>query len=347
MIAPTSGNSLVPFTDAVAEITALGATIVPLTAPNRPATAKIVDREFKRDLDAYLAPYGKSTAGIVAFNDAHPADTLKFGQARLRAAAAIDLNDPATATTYSTDLATGRTASKAYIDSLLTGVDAILSLTATMAEVGTRAGYPQVSIPAGYDPTARRPQSISFTGTAGDDAKLLGFGYAYERAALVRQTPSEVMPQTWHCVAPIVYIDRSSSCGPGELAPADVPDAVSVPAPVGGTVPATLSLTLGAPATFGALTPGVTKEYTASTTANVVSTALDATLTVSDPGHLMNGPFALPEPLQVSFTKSAWTAPVSNEAVTIGFKQAVKATDALRTGAYTKTLTFTLSTTSP
>ena len=28
-------------------------------------------------------------------------------------------------------------------------------------------------------------------------------------------------------------------------------------APVGGTVPATLSLTLGAPATFGAFTPGV------------------------------------------------------------------------------------------
>ena len=217
MIAPTSGNSLTPFTNAVAQITALGATAVPLTAPNRPTTAKIVDREFKRDLDAYLAPYGKSTARIVAFNDAHPRDTLKFGQTRLRGAAAIDLTDPATATTYANDLATGRTASKAYVDTLLANagapVDAILSLTATMAEVGTRAGYPQVSIPAGYDPTARRPQSISFTGTAGDDAKLLGFGYAYERAALVRQTPSEVMPQTWHCVAPIVYIDRTNRAG--------------------------------------------------------------------------------------------------------------------------------------
>ena len=108
----------------VAEITSLGATIVPLTAPNRPTTAKIVDREFKRDLDAYLAPYGKSTAGIVAFNDAHPADTLKFGQARLRAAAAIDLADPATATAYETDLATGRTASRAYIDTLLANAGA-------------------------------------------------------------------------------------------------------------------------------------------------------------------------------------------------------------------------------
>ena len=69
------------------------------------------------------------------------------------------------------------------------------------------------------------------------------------------------------------------------------------------------------------------KEYTAWTTANVISTALDATLTVSEPGHLMNGTFALPEPLQVSLSKSTWVAPVSNDPVTIGFKQAVKASD--------------------
>ena len=61
----------------------------------------------------------------------------------------------------------------------------------------------------------------------------------------------------------------------------------------------------------------------------------------------MNGTFALPEPLQVSFSKSTWIAPVSNDPVTIAFKQAVKASDALRTGVYSKTLTFTLSTTNP
>ena len=32
---------------------------------------------------------------------------------------------------------------------------------------------------------------------------------------------------------------------------------------------------------------------------------------------------------------------------TIAFKQAIGATDALRTGSYSKTLTFTLSTTNP
>ena len=89
------------------------------------------------------------------------------------------------------------------------------------------------------------------------------------------------------------------------------------------------------------------KEYTASTTANVITTAGDAALTVSDPGHLTNGSFALPQPLRVEITPSSWSAPASNAAVAILFRQAIGSTDALRTGIYSRTLTFTLSTTTP
>ena len=121
---------------------------------------------------------------------------------------------------------------------------------------------------------------------------------------------------------------------------------------VGGTVPATLSLSLGTPASFGAFTPGVDRSYDASTTANVISTAGDATLSVNDPsptatGRLVNGTFALSEPVQVSLSKANWTAPVSNDLVTIGFRQHIASGQALRTGSYSKTLTFTLSTTAP
>jgi len=45
-------------------------------------------------------------------------------------------------------------------------------------------------------------------------------------------------------------------------------------------VPATLSLSVGN-ASFGAFVPGVAREYEAKTTANVISTAGDAALTVS------------------------------------------------------------------
>ena len=81
----------------------------------------------------------------------------------------------------------------------------------------------------------------------------------------------------------------------------------------------------------------------------------------------MNGSFALPQKLQASASSIGGTAaaggavggsaapttllnyggPVSNDNVTIKFKQTIGANDALRTGAYSKTLTFTLSTTTP
>ena len=129
----------------------------------------------------------------------------------------------------------------------------------------------------------------------------------------------------------------------------------------GAAVPATLSLTLGSAASFGAFTPGLERDYDASTTANVVSSAGDATLSVADPstaapGRLVNGTFSLSEPLQVKAgggafgplgTLLSYSAPISNDLVTIGFRQRVGAAQALRTGTYSKTLTFTLSTTSP
>jgi hypothetical protein len=136
----------------------------------------------------------------------------------------------------------------------------------------------------------------------------------------------------------------------------------------GATVPATLALTLGTPATFGAFTPGVMKTYTASMTANVISTAADATLSVADPspnatGHLVNGTFSLPQPLQARAGTAGsyanvggssaptnlltYNNPISNDQVTVGFSQLINANDALRTGSYAKTLTFTLSTTTP
>jgi hypothetical protein len=104
----------------------------------------------------------------------------------------------------------------------------------------------------------------------------------------------------------------------------------------------------------------------------VTSTAGDALLSVADPssvstGHLVNGTFSLPQFLQARARNAAntgtaynnvgssasplnlltWNGPVSNDAVSLDFKQSIGAGDALRTGAYSKTLTFTLSTTTP
>jgi peptidoglycan/xylan/chitin deacetylase (PgdA/CDA1 family) len=122
--------------------------------------------------------------------------------------------------------------------------------------------------------------------------------------------------------------------------------ATPVAGDVGATVPATLALTVGN-ATFAPFVAGVARDYAATTTATVISTAGDAALTTCDPGHLTNGTFALPQPLQVAINPSSWNGPVSNGTSTISFTQPIAATDALRTGTYAKTLVFTLSTTSP
>jgi type 1 glutamine amidotransferase len=147
---------------------------------------------------------------------------------------------------------------------------------------------------------------------------------------------------------------------------------VSAPGGPSGTVPATLSLSLGTPATFGAFVPGVARTYTASTTANVISTAGDALLSVADPsstatGRLVNGTFSLATALQARATSAlgaggalanvggsaaptsllTYSAPVSNDAVSLTFSQSIGANEPLRTGSYSKSLTFTLSTTTP
>jgi hypothetical protein len=78
----------------------------------------------------------------------------------------------------------------------------------------------------------------------------------------------------------------------------------------------------------------------------VTSTAGDAALTASTV-RLANGAFSLAQPVVVTPAKTAWNGPVSNEVFAIAFKQAIGATEPLRTGAYSASVTFTLSTTNP
>ena len=153
--------------------------------------------------------------------------------------------------------------------------------------------------------------------------------------------------------------------GKPALNPTTFFQSTSVPGDVTGTVPATLSLTVTPSASLGTFTPGVARDYATSLAAGVISTGGDATLAVTDasataPGRLVNGAFSLAQPLQSRvapaafapiggspLTLKSYAAPVSNDQVTIDLQQSIGSSDALRTGTYSKTLTFTLSTTTP
>ena len=91
------------------------------------------------------------------------------------------------------------------------------------------AGVPTVIFPAGVNDHGQ-PINLQLQGKEFDDDKLLGMAYAFEAKAN----------------GPRRAVDRARSCR----------SRPSTAGTVGGTVPATLSLTLGAPATFGAFTPG-------------------------------------------------------------------------------------------
>jgi hypothetical protein len=139
---------------------------------------------------------------------------------------------------------------------------------------------------------------------------------------------------------------------------------------VTGSVNSTLGLSLASAANLGPFTAGVAKDYDTTVSATVLSSAGNAALSVSDPssnapGHLVNGTFAIAQALEATATNAAnpisafgpvsdnpltlltYSGPVTNDLVTIGIRQSIGAHDPLRTGGYSKTLTFTLSTTNP
>jgi Asp-tRNA(Asn)/Glu-tRNA(Gln) amidotransferase A subunit family amidase len=219
-------NTNANYQAAIAAVLEAGAetVLIPTPQPSQNFPG-ILTQEFKRDLNAYLARLPrkapmKTLADIIAYNDAHPDEALKFGQTQAIASEAVDLTDPAQLAEYVANRDGGQAATRAAIDGALTrgtpetsdDLAAILTPSGTLTGTGARAGYPQLTIPAGYDPQGRAPVNVSFNGTAYSEATLLALGYAYEQATNLRQPPSEINPSLWRCVPGSAFAPRS--CAP-------------------------------------------------------------------------------------------------------------------------------------
>ena len=90
---------------------------------------------------------------MIDYDTAHAAEGLKFGQSGLTAAAgATD------ATAYATNLAKGKADSKIVLDAALAGSSAILVPQGhALVGIADRAGYPVLTVPAGYGCATARP----------------------------------------------------------------------------------------------------------------------------------------------------------------------------------------------
>jgi hypothetical protein len=176
--------------------TSAGATTEVVT-PGAAATAPtVVPYEFHRDLDSFLAatPGGgaESLQGVIEYNKANPVEGLKFGQAGLIAAQATSVVGDKTA--YETNLATGRTESKAVIDATLSGGKVALMVPSGSALVGIadRAGYPVLTLPASFglqdSSTGGDPVGVDLIGVEYSEAELLADAYALEAKLQARLT---------------------------------------------------------------------------------------------------------------------------------------------------------------
>ena len=175
----------------------------------RDSEMEVLLYEFKHDLNAYLAALGpntrmKSLAEIIAFNEAHADETMPyFGQELMHLA---EGKGPLTDRAYIDALETNhRLARDEGIDAALKahGVDAIVAPTGGPAWLidtvhgdyghsgcsspAAVAGYPHVTVPAGY--IEGLPVGLSFFGGAWAEAKLIRFANAFERAAAARRPP--------------------------------------------------------------------------------------------------------------------------------------------------------------
>jgi Asp-tRNA(Asn)/Glu-tRNA(Gln) amidotransferase A subunit family amidase/PKD repeat protein len=298
-------NTTAPYPTVVSTLQSLGATtVVTAAATPDPNPPSIVGTEFKRDLNAYLAGTGgtgaKSLAEIIAYNEANPVEGLKYLQGELVAADAVDLSDPATASAYEANLAAGRDSSRALLDSVFTSGTAAdpaddVSVIAVptgnpLIGVADRAGYPILTVPAGYGTgnAGRNPIGVTFIGPAFGEAQLLAAGYAYEQATNVRLAPSVTNPSMFRCVPGSAFF-TAERCHPGDpyfrlAAAADAPVATD------GTYVTDVDVALDVPAP-GVLADdsgsGLSAELEASTAKGSLNFRSDGSFTyVPEPGFV-------------------------------------------------------------
>jgi amidase len=157
----------------------------------------------KRDLNAYLAATPgaprRTLAEIIAFNATH-VPPMKYGQAIFQAAELLDTS-PGSAHTarYLADLAEDRARARGALDAVYAEFDAILAVANFFAGTPAKAGYPSVTVPGGFMPpdgviANPWPVTVTFSGPAFSEPRLIALAYAFEQATRHRRPPASTPP---------------------------------------------------------------------------------------------------------------------------------------------------------
>ncbi|MGE4304172.1 MAG: amidase [Novosphingobium sp.] len=193
------------FDRAIADMKRAGAEIVEIDYERDPAMGRdeytVLLYEFREGINAYLAslpgdPPARDLAGLIAFDEAHAADELRwYGQETFKEA--LEATD---AEAYEKARENSlRLAGSDGIDKLMreNDVDVLIAPTTGPAwpidlvngdhfmgigagSLAAIAGYPHLTVPMGQ--VERLPVGLSFMAGQWEDAKVLRIGAAYERA---------------------------------------------------------------------------------------------------------------------------------------------------------------------
>jgi amidase len=243
------------FNQAVAKLTELGATVVPITATPIINTTlnegSGSNNEMKHDLDIYIANH--LAPSVVANSLQGIIDSGKYVPSRLSTYNTRKAITPAQYSTWmgthTSVLSNGRAAVTSVMDT--NNVDAMIYPTAgpyttigTNLRLSPNTGLPAVTVPMGQTITSDNSNlgtgvgvNLEFLGRAYDEGKLIGLTYDYEQATHWRTSPA-----LYPALAPPAPATTPASV---EAAPADVvtytvtaiPSAVKI----GDTVQVTVS----------------------------------------------------------------------------------------------------------
>lgn len=200
------------FAGALTALQNAGATLVdpvdvPAEVAGGNAELEVLLFEFKDGVNKYLSRLGpgapQTLADLIAFNNANADSELKFfGQELFDLAEA---KGPLTSQEYLDFLAASVQPAVEWFDTVMDGLnlDAMVAPTGSPAwpidlingdhflggtsSPAARAGYPLVSVPAGF--SFGLPVNISFMGRAFSEPRLIALAYAFEQATQVRTTP--------------------------------------------------------------------------------------------------------------------------------------------------------------
>ncbi|AHH94454.1 amidase [Kutzneria albida] len=190
-------------------LTAAGVTVVDVELPYQDqiaaAESPALLTEFRHDLEQYLrsrrcAP--QTLAALIDFNSKDPVELSKFGQELFEQAQSAP---PITDERYQAQREAATSLARRSIDEVLAAnhLDAIVAPTNSAAwktdyaagdaySLGSStpaavAGYPNVSVPAGF--AGALPIGVSFMASKWRDARVLAFAAAFEQASGARRAP--------------------------------------------------------------------------------------------------------------------------------------------------------------